>query len=351
MLKKRILSTVQYIFFLGIGVLLLWLGFRKLELDEVWTDIIEADYLWLMTALLFAIVSHIFRALRWNLLVNSLGYRTRLSSTFYSVMVGYLANTAVPRMGEFARCGVLSRKEKIPFNTLFGTVISERFFDLFVLLFILVLIILLQLDLVGAFVYRIFNPYLEKAFSNITSIILLVITVLLVTAGFIWLIFRIKERMKSFSFYQKARDFLAGIIHGIKTIFRMNQKWLFLFYTFAIWLCYIIMVYLPFKMLPETSMLNLMDGTTVMALGSLGIVAPVPGGIGAYHYITKVILTELYAVEANAAMSYATIVHAGQTFLNITLGALSYLMLGLYARKQNPLNAIPGSNKKQDIQR
>jgi uncharacterized membrane protein YbhN (UPF0104 family) len=91
-------------------------------------------------------------------------------------------------------------------------------------------------------------------------------------------------------------------------------------------------------MLPETSILSFLDGSTVMALGSLGIVAPVPGGIGAYHYITKVILTELYTVEANAAMSYATIAHAGQTILNVVLGAVSYLLIGFYARKQKPLN-------------
>ena len=344
MLKKRLVSAVQYIFFLGIGVLLLWLGFRKLDLTEVWIDIRQARYSWLVIALMFAVISHIFRALRWNLMISSLGYTTRLSSTFYAVMVGYLANTAVPRMGEFARCGVLSRKERIPFNTLFGTVISERFFDLFVLAFILIMVTLLQINLVGGFVYSVFNPYLQKAFSNLTSIILLVITILLLFAGFIWLAIRIKERMKSFSFYKRARDFAIGLINGIRTIFRMNRKWLFMGYTLAIWICYVIMVYLPFSMLDETNMLNLLDGTTVMALGSLGIVAPVPGGIGAYHYITKVILTELYAVEANAAMSYATIVHAGQTILNVSLGALSYLLLGIYSRKQDPLNGTPGNH-------
>ena len=119
MFKKTIVPILKYIFFLGVGVLLLWLGFRKLDLHAVWEGILEADYGWLFAGLFFAILSHIARALRWNLLINSLGYNTRLSSTFYSVMIGYLANTAVPRMGEFARCGVLSKKEKIPFNTLF----------------------------------------------------------------------------------------------------------------------------------------------------------------------------------------------------------------------------------------
>ena len=155
-----------------------------------------------------------------------------------------------------------------------------------------------------------------------------------------------KSKIKTIPFYQKFRDFIDGLVNGIKTIITMHQKWRFIFYTGLIWLLYIVMVYLPFKMLYETSALTFLDGATVMALGSLGIVAPVPGGIGAYHYITKVILTELYAVEANAAMSYATIAHAGQTILNVFIGALSYFAIGFAARKQKALNESTRSNKK-----
>lgn len=344
MFKKAIIPVLKYIFFLGVGVLLLWLGFRKLDLQAIWVDILNADYGWLFFGLFFAILSHIARALRWNLLINSLGYKTRLSSTFYSVMIGYLANTAIPRMGEFARCGVLSKKEKIPFNALFGTVISERFFDLLMLMIILFLIVVFQLDLVGSFVFKITEPIIVAISSNMLYIILVGVVTLVLLAGIVYLIWAMKSKLKTVPFYQKVRDFIDGLLNGIKTIFRMHQKWMFMFYTGIIWLFYIVMVYLPFKMLAETSGLNFLDGTTVMGLGSLGIVAPVPGGIGAYHYITKVILTELYAVEANAAMSYATIAHAGQTMLNVIIGALSYFAIGFAARKQKPLNESTQKN-------
>lgn len=345
MFKKTIVPVLKYIFFLGVGVLLLWLGFRKLDLQAVWEGILEADYGWLFAGLFFAILSHIARALRWNLLINSLGYKTRLSSTFYSVMIGYLANTAVPRMGEFARCGVLSKKEKIPFNTLFGTVISERFFDLVMLALILLLVVVFQMDLVGSFVYKALQPLIVSISSNIIFIVLIVVLALAAMAGLIYLVWAMKAKIKTVPFYQKIRDFIDGLLNGIKTIFRMRQKWLFLFYTGVIWLFYVVMVYLPFKMLAETSGLTFLDGTTVMGLGSLGIVAPVPGGIGAYHYITKVILTELYAVEANAAMSYATIAHAGQTLMNVLVGALSYFAIGFASRNQKPLNESVKKNK------
>lgn len=342
MVHKHFVSVVQYLFFLGIGFLLLWLGFRQLDLTEIWNDILKADYLWLLYGLLFAVISHILRALRWNLLINSLGYKTRLSSTFFSVMIGYMANTAVPRMGEFARCGVLSRKEKIPFNALFGTVISERIFDLIVLVLIIFFVLIFQIDLVGGFLDKYFGPTLEKIVSNISGIIILIVIAISIVGGLLYLIWALKHRIKTLPFYSQIREFIDGLWNGIKTIKNMSQKWLFICYTLVIWLFYVLMTYLPFMMIQETYDLAFIDGLTLMAISSLGIVAPVPGGIGAYHYIAKVTLTELYAVEANAAMSYATIVHAGQTILNVTVGAISYLIIGLFSRKQLPLNEKSG---------
>jgi len=255
-----------------------------------------------------------------------------------------MANTAVPRMGEFARCGFLSRKEKIPFNKLFGTVISERFFDLIVLFLIIFSVIIFQFNLLRGFVYKIFHPIMDKIFTNLVGIIIFCVVILILFGLTIYLIWFFKEKIKLLRFYESLRNFIDGLWNGIKTIFKMQQKWLFIFYTIVIWFFYIVMVYLPFRMLPDTSQLSFTDGITVMALGSLGIVVPVPGGIGAYHYITKVILTELYSVEANSAMSFATITHAGQTFLNVGLGALSYLLIGFYSRKQKPANEKPGNH-------
>lgn len=338
MLRKRIISVIEYLFFLGIGFLLLWLSVRNLDLSAIWKDIQEATYGWLFFALFFALVSHVFRALRWNLLINTLGYKTRLSSTFFAVMIGYLANTAVPRMGEFARCGVLSKKEKIPFNTLFGTVISERFFDLVVLATLIFLVTIFQTELLGEFMQRNFGSFFESLFTNMYSLLIFVGVVLLVFGALVYIIWLFREKIKAHKLYDPVRRFLEGLWNGIKTIKKMPQKGLFLLYTFLIWLFYTLMVYLPFFMLPETSQLTFIDGLTLLAIGSLGIVAPVPGGIGAYHYIAKVTLTELYRVEANAAMSFATISHAGQTLLNVLIGAASYFLLVLFSKKQKPLN-------------
>jgi uncharacterized protein (TIRG00374 family) len=337
-IKKRLISTIEYLFFLCLGAGLLWLSFYKLEYDEVKKDILEADYHWLVLALAFAIGSHILRALRWNMLINSMGYKTRLSTTFFAVMIGYLANTAVPRMGEFMRCGVLSKKEKIPFNSLFGTVISERLLDLVMLAIIMFLVIVFQLDLVGNYINNIFEPIIRSVFSNLTSILIFVGGLLGLLAISVWFVWRSREWIKSFRFYNKVRGFIDGILEGIKTVLKMEKKWLFIFYTILIWGFYSIMVYIPVLMLKDTSHLGFIDGLTILAIGSLGIVAPVPGGIGAYHFIVKSILVELYSINANAAGSFAAITHAGQTILNVLAGSLSYFYMMVITKHQRPSN-------------
>lgn len=336
--QKRIFTILQYLFFLGIGFLLLWLSFRKLDLLEVWYDIRDANYLWLVVALIFTIGSHIFRALRWNLLINSLNYKTKVSTTFFAVMVGYLANTAVPRMGEFARCGVLSKKEKIPFNALFGTVISERIFDLITLGVIIFLVIVFQINDLGNFLNQIFGPFFAELFTNLTSIITFTSVVLLSIAILVFIIKLLSERIKKLPFYTKIQEFLSGLLDGIKTIMKLKQKWLFLGYTFIIWFFYALMVYLPLLMLEETSHLTFINGLTILAIGSLGIVAPVPGGIGAYHFIVKTVLYEIFKVGGNASGSYAVITHTGQTLLNVIVGSLSYFYMGILSKREKPLN-------------
>ncbi len=337
-IKKRLIQTIEYLFFLGLGIGLLWLSFYKLDYSEVKKDILSADYHWLFIALFFAIVSHIFRALRWNMLINAMGYKTRVSTTFFAVMIGYLANTAVPRMGEFMRCGVLSKKEKIPFNSLFGTVISERLFDLLMLALIMFFVIIFQLDKVGAYVSDIFSPLMNSLFSNLSSILILLGSIILFFAISIWFVWRSREWIKSFRLYNKVRGFIDGLMEGIKTIMKLEKKWLFIIYTLLIWLFYAIMVYMPVLMLKDTAHLNFVDALTILAIGSLGIVAPVPGGIGAYHFIVKSILVELYSVEANAAGSFAAITHAGQTLLNVIVGSLSYFYMMVITKSQKASN-------------
>lgn len=325
-MKKSILSAIQYIFFLLIGLLLLWLVFRKIDISDVAVQIKSANYWWLLLSIGLGIISHIARAMRWNILIRSLGHKTDTPTTFYAVMVGYLANMAFPRLGEVTRCGVLAKKKGIPFNGVFGTVISERVFDAVVLAMIILLVILLQMDLVSGFV----NKYIVTYFSGVASrnnlfLVLLVLFVVIILPVILFKIFF--NKIKHLHIYNKIRDFLKGLLDGITTIMYMKHKWSFIGLTLVIWFLYTMMTFTAFYSLEATSGLGFVDAITVMALGSLGMVAPVPGGIGAYQFVVKAILTEIYFVSSEPAVSYSIILWSAQSAMIIVLGAISYYIL------------------------
>lgn len=325
-MKKRIVSVIQYIFFLCIGLLLLYLVFRKLDMALVWEEIRSAHYEWLLLSIFFGVLSHIVRAIRWNILIKSLGYETQTDITFYSVMVGYLANSAFPRLGEVTRCAVLSKKSGVPFNSLFGTVISERVFDLFVLILILVAVVFFQLDFLKGFVDKYFLSSIEGYFNAQSVLVLVLIALAVILLPLI--LFRLFfEKIKHFVLYKKVSDFVRGLFEGVKTIMKMKHKLEFILLTILLWGFYVLMTFVAFFAIDATSGLNFLDGITIMAIGSLGIVAPVPAGIGAYQFIVKAILVEIYLIPSEPAASFSIIMWITQVILILGVGALSYYML------------------------
>lgn len=107
----------------------MYFAFKDIDLKNLWLNLKQANFLWVIVALIFGFASHLVRAYRWNLLIEPMGYKPRLLYTMYAVMIGYFANLAFPRIGEVTRCASLNRSDKIPLESLLGTVIAERAID------------------------------------------------------------------------------------------------------------------------------------------------------------------------------------------------------------------------------
>lgn len=333
-MKGALISVLKYLFFIALGVALLFLAFRGLAFAELWEELKTANYWWVLAAIPVAVLSHVFRALRWNLLIEQMGYKTRTSTTFYSVMMGYLANLALPRLGEVTRCGFLSKKENIPFNALFGSVIAERVFDLVVLIFIIGLVLVTQIKIIGGFLNEILIKPLLGVYSGDFLAIIIVLSSLSLLGVISLFVFRkLKPWLKTTMLYGKIESFIDGFMDGLKSIAKLKQRSLFFFHTFMIWFLYLVMIVLPFYAFEETAFLTFVDGVTILGIGSLGVIAPVPGGIGSYHFVITELLSQLYDIPVKAAAAYATANHASQTIMIIVVGLVSYILLILVKTK------------------
>jgi len=316
-LNKKTSKTLWYIAFLALGVALLWFSFRNIDLSQLWTDIISAKYSWMLLSLACLAISLFFRALRWNIQIEALGYKTRASSTYGAVLIAYLANCIFPRLGEVVRCSVLKRKENIPFDKTFGSVISERIIDLLVLFTLAFLVIVFQWKLLGSLVTSWMMPLLNKLINNV---LLGIIVILVGVVGIVFLIRIIKRNKKIASLWH-------GFVDGIKSVVTMKKKWLFVLYTLAVWGFYVLMTWLPFYMLPETSHLGVVEAITLLGIATLGVVAPVPGGIGTYHFIAITLLSGFYGISEQVAGSFAAINHGSQMIFYLITGVLAYVVM------------------------
>lgn len=325
MKKNKIFSALKYLFFLTCGLGLLWYVTQKQNINDLIHQFKTANYFWIVFAMTMGALSHISRAARWNMIIESMGHKTKLNHTFYAVMIGYFANMLVPRLGEVSRCGVLNKKSGIPFTTLLGTVVAERIFDTFCLLLLAFLVVVLQFSFLKEFLSTNIVSHLPlNFFSNTTVLIVTIIIVIVFIAGLYILYKMTNKRLKDKPFYAKFRRILAGFSEGIKAIAHIKNKGLFLLHTLFIWCMYFLMTYLCFFSLGGTSHLSVSAGFTVLIMGSIGIIAPVPGGIGAYHYIVILTLTQLYGINETISTSFAYISHTSQGVLITILGLISF---------------------------
>ena len=245
-MKKNILPVIRFVIFLSIGAGLFWLALRGTDLKKMGSELRQAHYSWIFLSLLFAMIAFVSRAYRWNMLIHPLGYRPKLSNTFYSLMFGYLANLALPRLGEVSRAVALNRSEKIPLEAVIGTVIAERAIDVVMLFVCILLALIIEFDRIFSFLNdNLMKPMMEKISGVIHSsffIPALVCVVLLLGAG----IYFLTRKNFSSKLLQKVNQFFRGIIQGLLTVIKLKSHTAFIFHTVLIWFLYWLVSYLCF---------------------------------------------------------------------------------------------------------
>lgn len=304
---------------------------KNMSLENILEGLQTVEYGWVILSIAISILSHWLRAYRWTLLLNTQGYQPSVFTAYLSLMTGYLANMAIPRMGEVARCTVLSREEKIPVSFSFGTVITDRLLDLLMLALLTVFLLLMEFDLLESF----FSSFMsEKAPILLDLWPYLILTGVIGLGTIIYLIRRAKNAENQNSFLFKVSKFVSDMVSGIVAIRRVKKQGLFWLSTLAIWASYYLMLYVISFGFEPTDDLSLMAGVAVLVMGSLGMAAPVNNGIGAYQALVASILV-LYGIEQSDGLVFAVVSHGSQIFAVIIIGFLSLLILNFRKRKKN----------------
>lgn len=337
MLKKRIILAVQFLFFLGLGLFLVWWMARGID-DKGWEQIRlslkQANYWLFVPVFLMLLLSHYVRALRWKILMEPLGYKPGTFNVFNAVMIGYLANLAFPRLGEVLKCTLLARYEKVAPDKLVGTIVAERAIDLVCLITAFAITILLQIDTVGNYALITLQDIFlgdDKEFSWFRFVLFLGIA-----ASALFLFYWILRTFKHIKIIEKIRNVIKGIWSGLNSVRFIKRRRIFLLHTVLIWTLYFLSSRVGFYAMEEVSHLGTREAFSILSFGSIGMIAT-QGGIGAYQFIVQEILM-LYGLSQITGFTFGWILWIAQTLVILLGGLICFILLPVINRKRNESN-------------
>lgn len=328
-MKKNFRNILKYTLSLVLAAVLLWFCFREVNWQEFLESLKGCRWEWVMLSILAGVLSNWFRAERWREILLPLDAGTSRRSVFNSVNIAYLANFIFPRIGEFVRCGVVSRDSAVQgdrkdgqglgYDKVLGTVVTERSIDLLMMFGILVGFLCLKWNEFGAFfIDNIWLPVSGRLNLNLWWIAVILLAAVGLCVAFV-VFFRDRNVIAS-----KLWSILKGVGEGLVSCFRMKNAWKFILHSVLIWLMYFLMSYTSMRAVPLLDSLGLPDAMFLMLVGSLGWLVPVPGGFGAFHYIVALALSTVYSLPFELGIIFATISHESQSIMMALTGLVSY---------------------------
>jgi uncharacterized membrane protein YbhN (UPF0104 family) len=296
-MQKPLIKIIQYLIFLSLGVVFVWLAVKDIS-DQDWLDIKyalkKARHWLIIPVVLMILLSHYSRAIRWKILMEPLGYAPSTFNTCAAVMIGYLVNAGVPRLGEVVKCTLLAKYEKVRADKLVGTIVVERALDLICLIIVFIAALWLQGHVIGEYISELFGNFIKDKTGHIStervSLIFFIIVFFLIAIYFLL------KRFGHMDAVAKFREFIRGIGHGLGSIKFIRRKGWFLFHTALIWAMYLLSTTVGLYALQETDHLGILAGLTTLAVGSIGMIIT-PGGIGAYPLLVAKLM-ESYGLNA-----------------------------------------------------
>ncbi len=333
-MKRPILTILQYVFFFGLGILFVWLSIKDIKHAQ-WLQIKNAlqraRHWMIIPALFLLLLAHYSRAMRWKILMEPLGFKPSNFNTFAAVMIGYLVNAGVPRLGEVVKCTILSRYEKVRADKLVGTIVMERAVDVVCLFLVFITAMIFQGSIITSHILSKFSSFFYDP-SGHASYKKIIIVVALLSAVVGIIIFMLK-RFGHIDAVAKLKAILKGILHGLTSIGFLQRKKMFVFHTLLIWALYLSGTTIGIYALQETAHLGIGGGLTTLALGSIGMVIS-PGGIGAYAWIVAKLMGWYGLDEKTIGNALGWLLWSVQTLIILLGGLVCFAFLSYHNKNR-----------------
>lgn len=301
------------------GGFFLYLTLRNKPLDKILELISKARTDWILLAIGFLIIMFFFRAYRWRLLIRNSGKNPAIRNVSYSLLLGFFINSFTPRLGEIIRCTSLKKSSDIKVSTGFGTVVTERVYDLLILILAVLLIMVLEFKRLSNLLQEAKASIINTVSENYLILIFIILGLLLAATILVFL-------FKRFSIMKRIRTFLKDFLLTVKQTFRIKSYGIFTFQTLMIWLLMVLMNYCCLMALPSTDNLSLYFAFVALFIGTIGWAIPSPGGIGTTHFFVLQLFI-LFNMSPETGITYGLLVNGITVLFTIAAGLLIIIIV------------------------
>jgi uncharacterized protein (TIRG00374 family) len=335
-LWRRIIGAViRYGLPLAISVLLCISLFTGVNFNEM-LDIIrdQCDWRWIGLCAIVTVLSHVVRAMRWNIQLKALGIKAPLFYITLSIFGTYAVNLVLPRLGELWRTGYIAKRQNAPFSTVFGSMVADRLSDTVTVLTLTIVTFLLASSAL--------SHYFAQNSATISHLIDLATSPIVWAAAIavIALAWWMLSRKTDNKVIIKIQGFFSGLWNGFAAVGTMPGKGKWLLLTFAIWGCYFLQLFLAFFAFDFTTDIVLNHGVIAVlvtfVLSSISMGVPSNGGIGPWQWAV-IFALGIYGLDKAPATAFANLVLGANTLVLIALGIFTFVCIAIDNRKRSRL--------------
>lgn len=348
--KSKVNTFVQLVIFVGLGVFFIWLSLHSLSKEDVRMiyqsmAVINNPYSWCMLCLtaIAAIMADVARAERMRIQLQSMGHNVRRSMAFHSVMVCYLANLALPRLGEVLRCTFLQRFERVPFQKSLGAVLTERAVDVLCWAVMFLVAIAMNTGMLNQLVIddntnMTIGMWMEtkglSVLGNYFIYILLAFIALIVLVGYLTRKWWMKSKLM-----MKVWDFILGIWQGFISIKNLPKPGLYVLWTALMWVFYLLGNLLCLYAFPFLNGAGVGAAFTVLTFSTIAFMVS-QAGLGSYPLIVAGILM-IYGADYTQGLAAGWIGWILQQVVVLVLGFASLILASFYKK---PAEMVPSED-------
>ena len=297
------------------GGVFLYLTLSNKPIDKIITSLSHANTGWMIISVVLLMLVFLLRSLRWKILIENAGGKARTGNVIYAMVMGYFVNSFTPKVGEVIRCTSLKKTNEVPVPLSLGTVVSERIYDLVVLVAGVLIILLIEINRLGDLFANTFSGLVQNINDHITFYLIIFIGFIISLIILFWI-------LKKTGIYDKIKKFTSDIICTVKMTFKIKKYKIFILYTFLIWFTLGMLNYVFLLALPETNGFSIYFAFVVLFIGGIGWAIPSPGGIGTTHFFILQLFI-LFRQPEEAGVAYGVLTNGVTFVMTIVFGLMA----------------------------